>query len=541
MRHTFSQVKLQEMSPEDSFIALEKRAKLLTTIYEVSIDVSALDFLIHSSKRYLNESTLPSTPIHVLIQAIEMIDSQKHYGPLKVQALEKEIAELESKWNLAQHSNRDQAQILASEIAEKNQKLEVMLNQADFELQLVERVQYLNTYLRALHALHNQLDPDTHSLLRFEVNKKIAEVEAEKKPIIAQLEAMERIYTSNIDQAFLSEVIADLSNLPISRLMSDEKELLKTLESKLQVRVKGQDPVLKAVCDTIRRSRLGLTGDNRPRAVFLFVGPTGVGKTELAKALAEELFGDEDRMVRFDMSEYQSEYDHSRLLGASPGFVGYDKGGEFTEALKKTPYRVVLLDEFEKAHPRIADLFLQVFDDGRITDGQGNTVNCKEAIFMMTSNVGAETYDYPYRDHDADIEAAMRQSFRPEFRNRIDSILKFKPLDDLDVLREIAEYQLGQLKGKVERLFAIQIDWNPAVVEHIIEKGFNPAYGARPLRNFIESHLMTLIANALLDEQLQKGDSISFELGEEGIFMVRSEETGTSSEPDRDKDTHPQE
>lgn len=242
------------------------------------------------------------------------------------------------------------------------------------------------------------------------------------------------MFSESVNKYVVAKVISQKFGVPISKLTSNEKERLKELEAKLQQRVKGQEEAIKAVADTIRRSRLGLNGENRPRGSFLLLGPTCGGKTELAKALAEELLGSEDHMIRIDMSEFQHPTDVNRLIGSAPGYIGHEEGGKLTEALKKKPYSVVLIDELEKAHPVCMDIFLQAFDDGRLADGQGETVNCKEAVFIMTSNIGTRTYSLPTKEMQKDVlDRELKETLRSEFINRIDDILRFNPLDNKDI------------------------------------------------------------------------------------------------------------
>lgn len=242
----------------------------------------------------------------------------------------------------------------------------------------------------------------------------------------------------------------------MTKLTVDEKEMLKSLELSLQKRVKGQEEAVKVVSDTVRRSRLGLNGDNRPRGSFLFLGPTGVGKTELAKTLAETLYGSETNIIRLDMSEYSNYHETARLVGAPPGYKGHETGGQLTNALKKTPSCIVLVDEIEKAYPTVLDIFLQILDDGRLTDGQGETVNCKDAIFIMTSNIGADVYSLPKAEQKEGLDKALKAKLRPEFINRFDEILQFNALDNKAIIRKIALLQLESLQEKLKSFSEFQ-------------------------------------------------------------------------------------
>ena len=318
---------------------------------------------------------------------------------------------------------------------------------------------------------------------------------------LAKLQAGSRFLKEEVDPEDIAEVVSRWTGVPVSRLMEGEVQKLVRLESTLHERVVGQDEAVSAVANAIRRSRAGLSDPNRPIGSFLFLGPTGVGKTELARALAEYLFDDERAMIRIDMSEYQEKHTVSRLVGAPPGYVGYDEGGQLTEAVRRRPYSVVLLDELEKANPDVFNILLQVLEDGRLTDGQGRTVDFTNTVLIMTSNLKGEPSDY----------------FKPEFINRIDEIVRFKPLNQED-LAVIVGIQLGQLRGRLaERRLSLEV--SPAAEEWLAKTGYDPDYGARPLRRVLQRNIEDPLALALLEGRYLEGSTVHVDVEDDQIVL----------------------
>ncbi len=315
-------------------------------------------------------------------------------------------------------------------------------------------------------------------------------------------------------------MVSRWTGVPVSKLVEGEREKLVRMEERLHRRVVGQDEAVSAVADAVRRSRAGLQDPNRPVGTFVFLGPTGVGKTELARALAEFLFDDEDAMVRIDMSEYMERHAVARLIGAPPGYVGYEEGGQLTERVRRRPYSVVLLDEIEKAHPEVFNILLQVLDDGRLTDGQGRTVDFTNAVIIMTSNVGSQHIGEETDPVliETKVMEALRSRFRPEFLNRIDDIVIFHRLAEED-LREIVEIQLRRL----ERILAgrgLSVELTEAAKEFLAARGFDPAYGARPLKRVMQTHLQNPLAMALLEGTVSEGDRVEVDLAADGDSLA---------------------
>jgi len=334
-----------------------------------------------------------------------------------------------------------------------------------------------------------------------------------------------------VDVNDIAEVVAQWTGIPISQIMENEAERLLHMEERLHEHIIGQEDAIHAISDAIRRARSGLKDPQRPIGSFIFIGPSGVGKTELAKALAEFMFGDAEALVRLDMSEYHEQHTVSRLFGAPPGYVGYEEGGQLTEAVRRRPYRVILFDEIEKAHPEVWNALLQILDDGRLTDGQGNVVDFRNTVLIMTSNLGTEfvqrggtlgfltgdTNGEERQTHDK-IEKALKSTFRPEFLNRIDEIIMFAPLS-LDEMRLIVDLQMKEVSSRLEE-HGLHVQLSPAAREWLAQAGYDPAFGARPLRRALQKHVESPLSVSLLGGQFASGDTVLVDLDLERNALV---------------------
>ena len=422
-------------------------------------------------------------------------------------SLKKEEDEL-SKSRLAQ---------IQKELAEERESFQAKKAQWDNEKDAIGKVQQLR---ERIEELNRQIEAAEQS---YDLEK-AAELKYGKLPQAKkELEEQERRIQNGSDNALLRNKITDeeiakiverWTGIPVSRLVQGEREKLLNLENILHKRVIGQDEAVRCVTEAIQRSRAGIQDPNRPIGSFLFLGPTGVGKTELAKALAEALFDDENNMVRIDMSEYMEKYSVSRLIGAPPGYVGYEEGGQLTEAVRRRPYSVVLFDEVEKAHPDVFNVLLQVLDDGRITDSQGRTVDFKNTILILTSNLGSQELLDGIRDNgEIDpaakerVMALLRRSFRPEFLNRLDEIVFYKPLTK-DNITKIIDLQIAKLNQRLEAQ-QITCRLTDAAKQHIVDEGYDPEFGARPLRRYVQHTVETMLSKKLLEGRITTGSTVT--------------------------------
>jgi ATP-dependent Clp protease ATP-binding subunit ClpB len=353
-----------------------------------------------------------------------------------------------------------------------------------------------------------------------EMPKVVKELEARNTELVA-LQKEHRLLKEEVDEEDIARIVSRWTGIPVQKMLEGEVQKLIQMEERLHARVVGQDEAVTAVANAVRRGRAGLSDPNRPIGSFIFLGPTGVGKTELARALAEFLFDNEQAMIRIDMSEYMEKHTVARLVGAPPGYVGYEEGGQLTEAVRRRPYSVILFDEIEKAHPDVFNILLQILEDGRLTDGQGRTVDFRNTVIIMTSNLGSHILQDPTlteEDKQKAVLEAVRHNFRPEFLNRIDEIIIFKPLS-LDQIKHIVNIQLERLRKRLaERRITLQL--TPAAVELIANEGYDPVYGARPLKRVIQRRIQDPLAMAVLDGKFREGDTVLVD-AEQGELVLR--------------------
>ena len=400
-----------------------------------------------------------------------------------------------------------------SELREKSAQLKLRWNH---EKELIQSVRGIKEQIEALHLEEQKAEREGNYAKVAELRYgKGQELERKLKEANSRIEGMEkndRMLKEQVDEEDVARIVAKWTGVPVSKMLEGEVQKLIRMEEHLSSRVVGQDPALKVVANAIRRSRAGLQDRNRPIGVFMFLGPTGVGKTETARALAEFLFDDERAMVRIDMSEFMEKHSVSRLIGAPPGYVGYDEGGYLTESVRRRPYSVILLDEVEKAHPDVWNIMLQIFDDGRLTDGKGRTVDFKNTVIIMTSNVAAGAGGESIRE-------MLRSHFKPEFLNRIDDIITFKSLGK-EELGKIVEIQLSLLRKYLSDR-RITLELTPAARDAVFKEGYDPAFGARPLKRAIQKLLADPLAMKLLSGEIQPGEHVVADADKQGEFSFR--------------------
>lgn len=511
LERRFQPVMVEEPSVEDTISILRGLKERYEVFHGVKIHDAALIAAATLSNRYISDRFLPDKAIDLVDEACALIKTEMNSMPTELDEVRRKIMQLEiEEAALQKETDKISAEHLEEtrrELAEKREVFNQMKARWENEKSSISKVQQLRENIEKTNAqivrAEHTYDLNKAAELKYGVLPKLQKELEEEERLAETRKSENGFLRDKVTEEEISKIVARWTGIPVSRLMEGEREKLLRLEEILHCRVIGQDEAVERVCDAILRSRAGIQDPNRPIGSFLFLGPTGVGKTELAKALAQALFDDEKNMVRIDMSEYMEKYSVSRLIGAPPGYVGYDEGGQLTEAVRRKPYAVVLFDEIEKAHPDVLNVLLQVLDDGRITDGQGRTVDFKNTIIILTSNLGAEFIlegidgkGEIAEEARKNVQRLLKTSFRPEFLNRLDEIVFYRPLTD-DNLFGIVELLIADLSGRLgEKRINLMV--TDEAKKYIVREGSDRLFGARPLKRYIQSHVESLIARYIL-------------------------------------------
>ena len=494
LERRFQKVMVDEPSPAESISILRGLKEKYENHHKVRIEDDALIAAVNLSHRYINNRFLPDKAIDLIDEAASKLRLEMNSVPEPIDDLNSKIRQLEiEKEAVKRESTSLKAEKISAELASLKSKRDALMKKWDAEKGIVSDLQKARQEIEddenEARIAERQGNYGKVAELRY---GKIAQARARIEELSAKQAAIkDPIINEAVTPEDIAEVVARWTGIPVNRMLESEKDKLLRMESELHKRVVGQDKAIAAVSDAVRRSRAGLSNEARPIGSFLFLGTTGVGKTELAKALAEFLFNDETMMTRIDMSEYQESHTVSRLIGAPPGYVGYDEGGQLTEAVRRKPYSVILLDEIEKAHPDVFNILLQVLDDGRLTDNKGRTVDFKNTILIMTSNLKEEE---------------LRLRMRPEFLNRIDEIVVFDPLTKENI-REIVHIQMAILQKKLED-DNVTLTYTRAFEDDMVENGYDPVFGARPVKRLIQRELVNKLAREILEGKIHKESAI---------------------------------
>ena len=545
LERRFQMVTVDEPAPAESIAILRGLKERYENHHKVRIEDDALIAAVNLSHRYITNRFLPDKAIDLVDEAASKLRLEMNSVPEPIDNLNSEIRQLEiEKEAIKREGVSLKMEKIDGQLKELNERRSVLMKKWEDEKAVLDGLQTarqeLENYKIQAQVAERAGDYGKVAELRY---GKIADVQKKIDQLLEKQAAVkDPIITEAVTPEDIADVVSRWTGIPVSKMLESEKTKLLRMEDELHHRVVGQDEAIRAVADAVRRSRAGLSNEKRPIGSFLFMGTTGVGKTELAKALAEFLFNDENMITRIDMSEYQERHTVSRLVGAPPGYVGYDEGGQLTEAVRRKPYSVVLLDEIEKAHPDVFNILLQVLDDGRLTDNKGRTVDFKNTIIIMTSNVGSDIIqgymdrlpEIGGKDPLADASAIasrrqmldeckrklvdmLKQTIRPEFLNRIDEIIMFDPLTRADI-REILHIQAEALRKKLSE-DGVEMEFTPAFEDYMVDKGYDPAFGARPVKRVMQRDLVNLLAKSMLDGTVHKNSKVIADVRGGQIFL----------------------
>ena len=532
LERRFQTVLVKEPSVEDTIAILRGLEERYEVFHGVKITDPAIIAAATLSDRYITDRFLPDKAIDLIDEACAMIRTEMDSMPTELDVIRRKIIQMEIEEAALKNETDELSQgrltELRKELAEQRDKFNAMKAQWENEKNVIGKVQQLREQIEKLGAQIEQAeqsyDLETAARLKYgelpELKKQLAQEEA-----LAQNAKQSNLLRDKVTEEEIAKIVERWTGIPVAKLVEGEREKLLHLDEQLHKRVVGQDEAVRSVSEAILRSRAGIQDPNRPLGSFLFLGPTGVGKTELAKALAEALFDDEKNLVRIDMSEYMEKFSVTRLIGAPPGYVGYDEGGQLTEAVRRKPYSVVLFDEVEKAHPDVFNILLQVLDDGRITDSQGRTVDFKNTILILTSNLGSEYLLNGITDNGeiseearSQVEQLLKRSFRPEFLNRLDEIVFYKPLTKENIVK-IIDLQMDALNARLADK-QLRCELTPEAKQFIIDAAYDPQYGARPLRRYLQHTVETLLARRIVEGNVSPGATLRVEVRDDALQVV---------------------
>ena len=532
LERRFQIVLVKEPSVEDTIAILRGLEERYEVFHGVKITDPAIIAAATLSDRYITDRFLPDKAIDLIDEACAMIRTEMDSMPTELDVIRRKIIQMEIEEAALKNETDELSQgrltELRKELAEQRDKFNAMKAQWENEKNAIGKVQQLREQIEKLGAQIEQAeqsyDLETAARLKYgelpELKKQLAQEEA-----LAQNAKQSNLLRDKVTEEEIAKIVERWTGIPVAKLVEGEREKLLHLDEQLHKRVVGQDEAVRSVSEAILRSRAGIQDPNRPLGSFLFLGPTGVGKTELAKALAEALFDDEKNLVRIDMSEYMEKFSVTRLIGAPPGYVGYDEGGQLTEAVRRKPYSVVLFDEVEKAHPDVFNILLQVLDDGRITDSQGRTVDFKNTILILTSNLGSEYLLNGITDNGeiseearSQVEQLLKRSFRPEFLNRLDEIVFYKPLTKENIVK-IIDLQMDALNARLADK-QLRCELTPEAKQFIIDAAYDPQYGARPLRRYLQHTVETLLARRIVEGNVSPGATLRVEVRDDALQVV---------------------
>jgi len=525
-------VLVSEPTVEDTISILRGIKDRYEQHHRVRITDAALVSAADLSNRYISDRFLPDKAIDLVDEAASRLRMELDSMPADIDAVDRELTQMQIEEQALMkeedEASKERLATLRGRIAETQERLDGMKASWQNERHAIDRVQELKAQIEdariEMERVTREGDLARASELRYSTIPQLQREFAEAEQALQAKQAEGGLLKEEVTTEEIAEVVSSWTGVPVSKMMQGEMEKLKHLEDELHKRVIGQDEAVNAVAAAVRRSRAGLSDPNRPIGSFFFLGPTGVGKTELAKALAECLFDDERALIRIDMSEYMEKFSVQRLIGAPPGYVGYDEGGQLTEAVRRRPYCVILLDEMEKAHPDVFNVLLQVLDDGRLTDGQGRVVSFKNTIIIMTSNVGSQFIAAAAAATDPDevqrqVNDALRQAFKPEFLNRIDDVVVFHALGLSDI-EQIVDLQLKDVRKRLERE-RIRLELSPAAMQSLAFDGLDPVYGARPLKRLIQRQVVDNVANLIIAGEIGEGDTVFVDVGPDDRLVAR--------------------